>query len=186
MKLKDKCYFLFCLTALIYLSDADAKVKGDKASKHLDDGLSEKQLYNIDDQPEACMGMIVLPNGESMINYERRTKGKVSPSTKQMKEAEERKKLPKSLVAVGGVEIKGEPSTLRRMTKEKTQIYDQPNGNAIDSYPKNFAVNVLGKKNSWLFITGYWSGACNFGWAQDKSLVIKSRKELEDIGSFGR
>lgn len=151
-----------------------------------DDGFTEEELNYIDDQPEACTGMSILPNGESMYEWEKRTTGKISPATEGMKMTEERMKLAKSLTVVGGVEAKGEPVTLRRVTTKNVQIYDAPNGKVIDSYPKNLAVKLLGKKDSWVFISGYWSHQCDFGWTQEKNLITKSRKELQSLGVFGR
>ena len=147
--------------------------------------LSGEQMDSIDDQPEACTGMIIHSDGESIYDYEKRTKGSISQFAEQMKKTQDRIDLAKSIDSIRGTKLSGDEPTRRRVTKNESKIFTFPAGKLIESFPKNFAVLIEGKKDSWFFVRGYWSRQCSYGWVNETDLISIPRKDLEKQKIFG-
>lgn len=145
------------------------------------DELTKEQSYLIDDQPTECLGKLYFPDGTSVCDA-LPDKGKCD----QLNKIDERVSLPKSLKSLGVVELQSDAPTRRKITGKQIEVFDSPKGKAIDSYPKNFALLIEGKKDGWVFVRGYWSRNCDTGWVLENELIFKSRKEIETLGAFGK
>lgn len=160
------------VTMLIFstLAAADSRRNRDDA---LGDSLTPDQLAIADNAPHEC--------GDSgpFLGY-----GRDAPKDVAIVKArQDRMKLPRSVESQNGQKL---PTAdweghRRLITNGPAKLLDKPSGNAIDSYPTDFAVLIAGKKDDWYYIRGYWERTCDTGWVQENNLRSATRAQIKEL-----
>jgi hypothetical protein len=139
----------------------------------------------LDNTPSACVGMIVLPNGETIEEFYKRnpeTKTSLSEdSINGMKKNERLQKQAKTPEAVGGKKIEGDFEKNRRMIDGPANLRDAPNGKMIGTFPDGFYVLISGQKDDWFLVSGYWERECETGWTHAKNLKYVTREQIKEL-----
>jgi hypothetical protein len=151
-----------------------------------DEGLPPDVLDAMDNFPSECVpvGNVLLPNGKTIEEFEKNDPcdEKCRLQRAQSKMQEERLKLAKAPAEVGGKLITDDrnPEKNRRVINGPANLRDAPSGKIIGSFPDGFVVLIVGQKDDWYRIRGYWDRVCETGWTHKKNLIFRTRKQLSE------